>query len=107
MNIRDTIIIYLLNVYDYIMTTHFIKLYGVHIEMNPIGKWLYDNQFAFIFKIVIMAFMLIGVCELSMIVDDKSRKVLNILSKIILAIFTSIALLHTILFIVEQCIMLK
>ena len=47
-------IAYLLNIIDLIFTTHWVKLYGIGIEANPIGRWLYTNNIAGFVKIFVV-----------------------------------------------------
>jgi hypothetical protein len=44
------LIIWLLNLFDYIMTRHYITEYGIAIEQNPIFVYLYEHNLAFIIK---------------------------------------------------------
>lgn len=50
MTIRLTIA-YLLNLFDLAMTSHWVKKYGIEIEANPIGRWLYQNHLAVPIKV--------------------------------------------------------
>lgn len=40
------LITYLLNLFDLICTNYWISLYGLSVEGNPIGRWLYQNHLA-------------------------------------------------------------
>lgn len=40
------IIAYLLNLFDLICTNYWISLYGLSVEGNTIGRWLYQNRLA-------------------------------------------------------------
>ena len=40
------IIAYLLNLFDLICTNRGMSLYGLSVEANPIGRWLYQNHLA-------------------------------------------------------------
>lgn len=48
------IIAYGLNIIDYIFTAYWVHNYGVGIEGNPFGRWLFQNNVAWLFKIVIV-----------------------------------------------------
>ena len=51
-----TILAYLLCVFDYICTRHWIKRFGVEIEANHIGQWLFNagsGALAFFVKVVL------------------------------------------------------
>ena len=105
MKLKLAFIIYILNLYDYLITSHFVSLYGIAIEMNPIGRLLYsDWSTALICKVVIVAILLMALCELSMCVEKRTQRIIKILAYILLAVYSSVALLHTILFICERLI---
>ena len=57
-------IAYALNIIDYLFTSHWVNLYGLSAEGNPIGRWLFENNVAGIVKIFIVGgFMAVmGVC---------------------------------------------
>ena len=40
------IIAYVLNLFDLAMTNHWINNYGLEIEGNPIGRWMYKKRLA-------------------------------------------------------------
>lgn len=48
------IIAYILNIIDYIFTAHWVRLCGIGIETNPIGRWMFENNVAWVFKILIV-----------------------------------------------------
>lgn len=58
------IIAYLLNIIDYLFTRHWVSLYGISIEGNPLGRWMYENDLVGIVKIFIVGGLmaLLGVC---------------------------------------------
>jgi len=53
-NIILLIIAYILNIIDYIFTARWIELYGIDIEANPIALWMFENNVAWVFKILIV-----------------------------------------------------
>lgn len=55
-------IAYLLNIIDYLFTSHWVNLYGIDIEGKPLGRWLFENNLAGIVKIVIVGglFVVLG-----------------------------------------------
>lgn len=61
------LIIWLLNLFDYIMTHYYIGKYGIAIEQNPIFAYLYEHNLAFIIKMGATTIM----CVLCYIVRDK------------------------------------
>jgi hypothetical protein len=55
---------YLLNIIDYLFTSHWVNLYGISVEGNPLGRWLFENGVAWVFKIFVVGGLLalLGVC---------------------------------------------
>jgi hypothetical protein len=49
---------YLLNLIDYQQTIYAVNLFGLGVELNPIGCFMLANNWAGLFKIVIMPIML-------------------------------------------------
>ena len=49
---------YALNIIDYLFTSHWVNLYGINIEGNPLGRWMYENDIAGIVKIFIVGGLL-------------------------------------------------
>ena len=58
------IIAYILNIIDYLFTSHWVNLYGINIEGNPLGRWLFNHDVAWVFKFLIVGGLLavMGVC---------------------------------------------
>ncbi len=56
------IFVYLLNVIDYLQTTYAIKLLGLGVEANPIGRFLFENDCALLVKLfgVLILLLIIG-----------------------------------------------
>ena len=48
------LIAYLLNVIDYLFTSYWVRLYGIEIEANPFGRWMFENHVAGAFKILVV-----------------------------------------------------
>lgn len=55
-------IAYIFNVIDYIFTAYWVQKFGIEIETNPIGRWMFENNVAWVFKIFIAGglFALLG-----------------------------------------------
>lgn len=55
-------IAYILNIIDYLFTSHWVDLYGISVEGNPLGRWMLENNVAWVFKILIVGgiFALLG-----------------------------------------------
>lgn len=58
------LITYLLNLFDLAMTNHWVSLYGLDAEANPIGRWFYESNMAGVVKIFAVGGLLalLGVC---------------------------------------------
>jgi hypothetical protein len=58
------LIAYALNIIDYLFTSHWVNLYGLSAEGNPIGRWMFENGFAGVFKIFIVGGLMaiLGIC---------------------------------------------
>jgi hypothetical protein len=56
------LIAYILNIIDYLFTSYWVSLYGIGIEGNPIGRWMFNYNVAWVFKIIIVGglFLLLG-----------------------------------------------
>ncbi len=46
------ILIYILNIIDYFQTIYAIQLFGIGVEINPIGRFMLENECAWIFKFI-------------------------------------------------------
>ena len=57
------IITYILNIIDYLFTLYWVRKFGIEIEGNPIGRWMFSHNIAWLFKIVIVGgiFAVLGV----------------------------------------------
>lgn len=55
-------IAYLLNIIDYLFTAYWVHKFGIEIEANPIGRWMFENNVAWVYKIFIVGglFALLG-----------------------------------------------
>lgn len=74
---------YFFNIIDYLFTTHWVNKFGIEIEFNPFGRWLYENNIAWVFKIVIIGillFILYKFCD--------RYKLARICSYIVLAVYS-------------------
>ena len=89
------IIAYILNLFDLGMTQYFINKYGVSIEGNPIGRWLFGHPvLLLIWKLGLVAILLL------VLYHFRNNQVANIGSWIVLDVYIALAIYHIILFIV-------
>ena len=61
---------YVLNIIDYIQTIYAIQLCGISVEANPIARLFFENNCAWVFKLIVMPIALI-VIGLIIKVDKK------------------------------------
>lgn len=47
---KPLIIAYALNVIDYLFTAHWVRLYGIEIEGNPLAVWMFNHNIAWAVK---------------------------------------------------------
>lgn len=52
------LITYILNVIDYFETLYLIQHFGTEVEGNPIMRYMFENNFAWIAKLIIPAILL-------------------------------------------------
>ena len=52
------IAIYILNLIDYWQTMYAVRLYGIGVEINPIGRFLLENNYGWVVKFIIMPILL-------------------------------------------------
>lgn len=86
---------YLLNLFDLICTNYWISLYGLSVEGNPIGRWLYQNHLAVPIKVFGVGFLLIFLYRYNK---------WNWTSWLLLAVYSILAIYHIVIFIKEGCI---
>lgn len=48
------IVTYILNIIDYICTRYWIDIYGLEVEANPVGRWMFETNIAWFVKIFIV-----------------------------------------------------
>ena len=54
-------IIYALNIIDYIETVYAISFFGAGVEANPIGRFFFENNCAWIMKFIGVPIILTGI----------------------------------------------
>lgn len=67
------IITYILNVIDYLETLYLIQHYGIAVEGNPIMRYLFEQPYGWVAKLIVPAVLLI-VCG---IIAHKDRAFLK------------------------------
>ena len=86
------LIAYILNIIDYIFTAYWVREFGIEIESNPFGQWLFEHNIAWVFKIFIAGglFALLGY-----VIKQYPKAV--IAAYILIAIFGLIVIYHIII----------
>lgn len=83
------IIAYVLNIIDYLFTRHWVNLYGIDIEGNPIGRWLIENHLAVPVKVFGVGGLLIVLYHAL-----KKHPKWNWTSWLLLAVYSVLAIYH-------------
>lgn len=82
---------YILNIVDYLFTAHWVRKFGIDIEANPFGRWLFSHNVAWVYKIIFVGilFLVIGLGYWF----TKSRLVLWGM-RVMLAVFVLLTVYH-------------
>lgn len=94
------IVAYLLNLFDLVMTTHWVNKYGADIEANPVGRWLYENHLAVpakVFGIGLLFLVLHNAVKRRDKGLEKSVQWWDLASWVVLGVYGVLALYHIIL----------
>lgn len=83
---------YALNIIDYIFTAYWVHKFGIEIEANPIGRWMFENNVAWVYKIFIVGglFALIGY-----FIKREPKVVIS--AKILLVVYLLIVVYHIVI----------
>ena len=85
-------IAYFLNLVDYFFTLYWVKNYGIDIESNPIGKWLFENDLAGFVKIFVVGILFLILALLS----KKSKKAITA-GTLLVTVYSIVVIYHTFL----------
>ena len=83
---------YLFNVIDYFFTRYWINNYGVDVESNPLGKWMFENDSAGFIKIIVVGVLFLILALLS----KKSKKAIEA-GYLLFAVYSAVVIYHTFL----------
>ena len=83
---------YALNIIDYIFTAYWVHKFGIEIEGNPIGRWMFENNVAWVYKIFIVggAFAVLGY-----FIKRVPKAVIS--AKILLVVYALIVIYHIVI----------
>lgn len=90
------LIAYLLNVFDATATWLWFIHYGIEIELNPIGRWLLKTGFMWVFKLVLVGWMLL------FLYDNRDTTISVVGAWVVLILYACICVQHVLLFIVTR-----
>lgn len=90
------IIAYALNLFDLICTNYWISLYGLSVEGNPVGRWLYENGLAVQVKVFMVGTLLLVLYD-----AEKRNPKWKWASWLLLAFYSILAIYHIILAVKE------
>lgn len=88
------ILTYLLNLFDLAMTTLWVNRYGLSVEANPIGRWMYASNAVPAVKI-----FAVGVALAVMGLGIRKHPKLAWVAYISLVVYAVVAVYHIIIFI--------
>ena len=83
------VITYLLNLFDLLCTLHWVNLYGIGIEANPIGRWLISTNLAIPVKTIG-----IGACFIALYAGVKRYPRWNWTGWLVLGVYGVLAVYH-------------
>ena len=89
------ILTYIFNIIDLIVTMYLVRLFGLSIEGNPIGRWIIKTNLQYFMKIVVVGVLLLGIGKLS-----KGNNLINICSWILFIVYMLLIIYHGIVLII-------
>ena len=92
------LITYLLNIADYLFTANLVRKFGVEIEANPIGRWLFENNIAAFVKLVCIGGMLL------LLYVFRRYKIARIGSWIVFIVYALLTIYHIVTLIIISTI---
>lgn len=87
------LITYILNLVDLVFTTIWVKKYGIEIEANPIGRWLYEKNAAVFVKVGVVGAILFRLYKLLQLYPKWEWT-----SWVLLAVYSALVLYHIVIF---------
>ena len=87
------VVTYALNIFDLIATRILISKYGNKVEANPIGRFLFQNGIAEVFKVGIVGILFVILYVIWHKFPSK-RKLINFLINFLLVVFICLTIYH-------------
>lgn len=89
------IITFVLSIADYLFTLYFVRLYGLEVEANPIGRWLLEEPWrGIVFKVLGVAALL------AVLYVFRSYKIEVIGSWIVMVAYAALVIYHIVLLVI-------
>ena len=92
------VVIYALNIFDLIATRTLISKYGIKAEANPIGRFLFQNGIAEVFKICVVGILLMILYVVWCKFPTKQR-LIKFLINFLLVVFIYLTIYHLLIII--------
>ena len=89
------ILTYIFNIIDLIVTMYLVRLLGLSVEGNPIGRWLIKTNLQYVVKIVIIGTLLLGIWKLS---KGNCKKIANIASWVMIIAYSILIFYHIVIY---------
>lgn len=87
------ILTYIFNIIDLIVTMYLVRLFGLSIEGNPIGRWTMSSGFVYLLKIGVVGVALIEIW----LVSKKKERLANICSWLLFVTYFLLVVYHSII----------
>lgn len=84
------ILTYIFNIIDLIVTMYLVRLFGLSVEGNPIGRWLISSGFVYLFKIGVIGIALIAIW----LAGKKKEKLVGICSWLLFVVYFLLVVYH-------------
>lgn len=84
------ILTYIFNIIDLIVTMYLVRLFGLSIEGNPIGRWAISSGFVYLFKIGVVGIALIAIW----LAGKKKERLVSICSWLLFVVYFSLVVYH-------------
>lgn len=81
---------YVLNIIDYAFTVYWINAYGMGIEANPLGRWMFENNLTAFIKIFVVGALFVLLAYLT----KKSPKAIKA-GRLLFGVYSVIVIYHT------------
>ena len=88
------ILTYIFNIIDLIVTMYLVRLFGLSIEGNPIGRWLIKTNLQYFVKIVIIGALLLEIGKLS---KGNCKKIADIASWVLIIAYSILIFYHIVI----------